>query len=395
MTPEEPAVTRSAVAPEATAHEAAAANASPGPSPGASLSLRGVSKRYADQVAVDGVSLEVAAGEFVTLLGPSGSGKTTTLNMIAGFVELDAGDILLDGRPIADLPPYKRNVGMVFQSYALFPHMSAFDNVAFPLRQRGVGKGEVRQRVMSALEMTGMTEFTGRRPRQLSGGQQQRIALARAIVFNPRVLLMDEPLGALDKKLRQTLQLEIKRIHRELGITFIYVTHDQEEALVLSDRIGVFDRGRIVQLGSATELYERPTNVFVADFVGESNMLTGTLVRQQDGYAVDAPASQFRVADAAGAAPGQEVTVVVRPERVVLVEPDAPPGDRLNAIPGTVVESIYLGDNRRYVIQPDRGPRLVAQIQLGGGGPVHAAGERVLVTWPIDAGIVLPHDHEA
>ena len=223
------------------------------PTPGASIELKGLSKHYADQVAVDRVDLSVGAGDFVTCLGPSGSGKTTTLNMIAGFVDVTEGEILMDDRPIVRLRPHRRDIGVVFQHYALFPHMTAADNVGFPLRQRKVGRREIKRQVAEVLELVGLEGYANRYPRQLSGGQQQRVALARAIVFRPRVLLRDEPLGALDKKLRESLQLEIKRVHRDLGITFIYVTHDQEEALGLSDRIAVFNRGRIAQVGRVDE----------------------------------------------------------------------------------------------------------------------------------------------
>ncbi|MFD2353938.1 ABC transporter ATP-binding protein [Nonomuraea ferruginea] len=221
------------------------------------LELRGVSKQYpgTDTAAVSGVDLQIRRGEFVTFLGPSGSGKTTTLNMIAGFISPTAGEIVLHGRNIADLPPHQRNLGMVFQNYALFPHMSVWDNVAFPLVERKYPKDQIRERVRAALEMVNLTGFEKRRPRELSGGQQQRVALTRALVFDPPILLMDEPLSALDKKLRQRLQLEIKRVHREVGITFLFVTHDQEEAMALSDRVVVFDQGRIEQVGTPDELY--------------------------------------------------------------------------------------------------------------------------------------------
>ncbi|HUP54329.1 MAG TPA: ATP-binding cassette domain-containing protein, partial [Methylomirabilota bacterium] len=247
------------------------------------LAIRGVRKLFGDFPAVDGIDLEVSRGEFITLLGPSGSGKTTTLRMIAGFVTQDEGSIEIAGQEMRRVPPYRRDVGMVFQNYALFPHMTAAQNVAFPLQMRNVPRSEQTDRVAEALELVKLASFGDRYPRQLSGGQQQRIALARAIVFRPRLLLMDEPLGALDKKLREGLQLEIMRISRQLEATVIYVTHDQEEALVMSDRIAIFDRGRIQQLGTGEDLYERPTSVFVADFVGESNMLRGRLERDADG----------------------------------------------------------------------------------------------------------------
>ena len=249
----------------------------PEQSGGAALSIINATKNYGGAVAVDDVSLDVAAGEFLTMLGSSGSGKTTTLNAIAGFVKLTSGSILLDGQEIERLPSYKRNIGVVFQHYALFPHMTVRKNIAFPLEQRKLPKGEAERLIDEALAMVRLEGYADRFPRQLSGGQQQRVALARALVFKPRLLLMDEPLGALDKKLREWLQLEIKRIHRELGVTFIYVTHDQEEALVLSDRIAVMSNGRIEQVGTAVDLYERPATQFVAEFIGESNVFRGTV----------------------------------------------------------------------------------------------------------------------
>jgi putative spermidine/putrescine transport system ATP-binding protein len=384
--------------PEAlTAHASSRARTphagTPADSPGATLSLAGVTKRYGDQVVVDGVSLEVRGGEFVTLLGPSGSGKTTTLNMIAGFADLDAGEILLDGRSIAELPPHRRNVGMVFQNYALFPHMTALDNVAFPLKQgrgRKQGKQEIRRRAMEALELAQMAPYAGRYPRQLSGGQQQRVAVARAIVFNPRVLLMDEPLGALDKKLREALQLEIKRIHRELGITFIYVTHDQEEALVLSDRIAIFNEGRIVQLGTSAELYERPDTVFVADFIGDSNLLSGALSWREGEHWFVAGGVHFRVAVPGDHEGGEDVTVVIRPERIELAAAEAVTSPDRNALPGRVEEVIYLGNTRRYVVAlAPEGRRMLARAQVGDAAAEFAAGDEVQVTWPVQAAVVL------
>ncbi|MGX6447113.1 ABC transporter ATP-binding protein, partial [Patulibacter sp. S7RM1-6] len=242
---------------------------------GASIALRGLTKHYGDAVAVDGIDLEARPGEFLTFLGPSGSGKTTTLNMIAGFVDITAGELRIDDRPVQALPPHKRDIGMVFQHYALFPHMTVAENVAYPLKQRKVEKGERARLVAAALAKVGLEGFGDRRPSALSGGQQQRVALARAIVYSPRVLLMDEPLGALDRKLRDQLRLEIKRIHGELGTTFVYVTHDQEEALALSDRIAVFNHGRVEQVGTAEELYEAPRTLFCAQFLGESTVLRG------------------------------------------------------------------------------------------------------------------------
>ena len=247
------------------------------------LVLRGLHKAFGDAVAVDGVELEVRRGEFLTLLGPSGSGKTTTLRMVAGFTTPSGGSIEIDGRDMTRVPPHRRDVGMVFQNYALFPHMTAAQNIAFPLQMRRQPRQEIDKRVASALGLVKLDKFGDRYPRQLSGGQQQRIALARAVVFEPRLLLMDEPLGALDRKLREALQLEILHVSRQLEATVLYVTHDQEEALVMSDRIAIFSAGRIEQLGSGEDLYERPASLFVADFIGESNILRGRYDADGDG----------------------------------------------------------------------------------------------------------------
>src|SRR5688572_12513830 len=245
------------------------------------VELVGLSRRFGEVLAVDRLSLRMGSGECVTLLGPSGSGKTTTLMMIAGFVRPTTGEIYLGGQAITRRPPFKRNVGMVFQNYALFPHMTVFENVAFPLRMRRLRRGEIEAKVGQALDLVRLTGYEARYPRQLSGGQQQRVALARALVFNPPVLLMDEPLGALDKKLRQQMQLEIKHLHEQLGITVIYVTHDQEEALVMSDEIVVMRNGRIEQIGTPRGVYDDPRNNFVADFIGEANVLDGTIIKAE------------------------------------------------------------------------------------------------------------------
>jgi putative spermidine/putrescine transport system ATP-binding protein len=242
------------------------------------LRLECVSKAFGNVVAVDSISFTLAEGEFLSLLGPSGSGKTTTLQIIAGLTHPTRGQIFLSGRPIGPLPPYKRDIGMVFQNYALFPHMTVAGNVAFPLQMRGVPRTEISRRIDKVLNLVDLPGLAERYPRQLSGGQQQRVALARAIVFEPTLLLMDEPLGALDKKLREQMQLEIKHLHKRLGVSIIYVTHDQDEALVMSDRIGVFNRGRLEQVGSAEQLYEQPTTRFVAEFIGESNIIRGTVL---------------------------------------------------------------------------------------------------------------------
>jgi putative spermidine/putrescine transport system ATP-binding protein len=350
------------------------------------LQLLGLVKRYGAGRAVDGVSLDLRAGEFLTMLGPSGSGKTTTLNMIAGFADVDEGEILMDGRPIADIPAHKRNIGVVFQHYALFPHMTAAENVAFPLRRRRVARDARVKRVAQALDMVRLGDFADRYPRQLSGGQQQRVALARALVFEPRVLLMDEPLGALDKKLREWLQVEFKRIHRELGITFVYVTHDQEEAMVLSDRVAVFNTGRIEQVGTGEELYERPRTRFVAEFVGDSNVFSGTLRRGSGELECAARRLTVPPGELADGIPS---ALVVRPEKVGIVsEADATDANVLN---GTVRELIYLGNARKLeVVLPDG--MLVLVRESGVVGPPIERGDEVLLTWATDDAVLVRDD---
>jgi spermidine/putrescine ABC transporter ATP-binding subunit len=313
------------------------------------LSLRGVSKVYGATRAVAGVDLDIAGGELLTLLGPSGSGKTTLLMAIAGFVEPDIGDILLQGRSLRGVPPYHRNIGVVFQQYALFPHLTVAQNIEYPLAIRGVPRAERRRSVTEALELVRLFGLGDRYPKQLSGGQQQRVALARALVFRPPILLMDEPLGALDRKLRAQMQLEIRAIQQQLGITTVYVTHDQEEALTLSDRIAVMQDGRIAQLGTPLDVYERPRTPFVADFLGESNLLRGTVVagdggelvvRTEDGLMLEAT---FRE----GFRAGDPVLVLLRPEQIQ-VSPghDAAPGH-----PGAVESRAYLGAMLRLVVR--------------------------------------------
>jgi spermidine/putrescine ABC transporter ATP-binding subunit len=303
-------------------------------------------------VAVDGISLDVPAGSFVSLLGPSGSGKTTTLNLIAGFLTPDAGDILFDDRSVANVPPHHRDIGMVFQSYALFPHLTVAQNVAFPLKMRTkLSKADIERRVAETLALVRMEDYGGRYPRQLSGGQQQRVAMARALVSHPRLLLMDEPLGALDKKLRDQMQFEIKRIHRSVGTTFIYVTHDQSEALTMSDIVVLMHRGRIAQTGPPRELYTEPASVFVADFIGDSNLLNGRVTTiENDTVTVALDACATIAVPRRGNlshAPGRRVAVVLRPEDITVQTPGA-------AIPaslsGKVAEIGYQGDSCRLSV---------------------------------------------
>jgi putative spermidine/putrescine transport system ATP-binding protein len=334
---------------------------------GASITMRGLVKRYGSVTAVDAIDLDARPGEFLTLLGPSGSGKTTTLNMIAGFVDVTEGELSIDGRPVTNLPPYKRDIGMVFQHYALFPHMSVADNVDYPLRQRSIDKSQRATMVADALTMVGLEHLGRRKPKELSGGQQQRVALARAVVYNPRVLLMDEPLGALDKKLRDTLQLEIKRIHADLGTTFVYVTHDQDEALVLSDRVAVFNDGRIQQIGTPSDLYEHPNSLFVAQFVGESSLFRGTL----DGDRVQAHGRTLTATR--GALPDSHtVAVVVRPERIAIHAGNAEP-QADNAVPGRVIQQIYFGNARKVEVRLDDGSTVLVRESAGAAlAPVHS-----------------------
>jgi spermidine/putrescine transport system ATP-binding protein len=341
----------------------------------AAIELVGVEKEFTggghDVRAVEHVDLRIAEGEFFSLLGPSGCGKTTTLRMIAGFEEPTGGQILLHGRDMVGVPPFRRDVNMVFQQYALFPHMDVFENVAFGLRRKKVPKGEIARRVAESLALVELEGREKRRPRQLSGGQQQRVALARALVNRPRALLLDEPLGALDLKLRQAMQLELKRIQREVGITFVYVTHDQEEALTMSDRLVVMNAGRIEQLGSPRELYEHPATRFVANFIGTSNILTGRLERKGDAWALAGlgPDQRVLVTDAGETSQGQEVELAVRPEKMVLrAEHDPPPPDRC-ALRAKVTEVVYLGTSTQYRTVTDTGTAVAVYRQNASATP--------------------------
>jgi spermidine/putrescine ABC transporter ATP-binding subunit len=351
---------------------------------GARVIFDRIEKRYGAVVAVDEVSLDIAPGEFVTLLGPSGSGKTTTLMMLAGFEIPTGGEIYVDDDAIAAVPPYRRNIGMVFQNYALFPHMTVGENIAFPLQMRRMSKGEIVQQTQEVLTLVGLPGYEGRYPRQLSGGQQQRVAVARALVFNPRVLLMDEPLGALDKQLRERLQLEIKALHEQLGVTIIYVTHDQEEALVMSDRIAVMNEGRIEQCGLPTELYDEPQTRFVADFIGESNFIEGTVDRLEDGAVwVDAPGiGPLRAPAHPGATTGAPMALTVRPEKIVAVENGAAPD--ANVVAGVVEDVVFVGEMRRYVVALPGGQRLVLKAQNRIGVRNHGRGDAIRVGWNVD-----------
>ncbi|MDF3084390.1 ABC transporter ATP-binding protein [Burkholderia sola] len=313
------------------------------------IEFRGVSKNYGGGVALDNINMSVASGEFFSLLGPSGSGKTTLLNTVSGMVSPSSGSVLIDGRDVTHIPPRHRGLGMVFQNYALLPHMSVFDNVAFPLRIRKMPKKDIEREVMGALELVRLKDFAHRKPKELSGGQQQRVSIARCLVYKPMLILMDEPLGALDKKLRQQLQFELKRIHAQLGVTILYVTHDQEEALVMSDRICVMNHACVEQVGAPKELYLRPINEFVADFLGESNVIPGEVVgvsgdsadvRTETGAVVRCTLRQ-------SATTQQRIKVMVRPECVRL----AARQDALVGCRALVKNVAFVGDAFRYTVQ--------------------------------------------
>ena len=346
-----------------------------------------VQKSYdGETLVVKDLNLSIAKGEFLTMLGPSGSGKTTCLMMLAGFETATSGEIRLDGRPINQVPPHKRGIGMVFQNYALFPHMTVGENLAFPLEVRGMGKEAREAKIARALDMVQMGAFLNRRPAQLSGGQQQRIALARALVFDPALVLMDEPLGALDKQLREHMQFEIKHLHESLGITVVYVTHDQGEALTMSDRIAVFNDGRIQQLAAPAELYERPENSFVAQFIGENNKLTGTIEQIADGRAlVRLPTGELIDATPVNVrSKGQQTLVSIRPERVEY-KPEALPAGA-HSIEAEVLEFIYMGDIFRTRLRVAGSEDFVIKSRNTLGQRVLRPGEKIRIGWaPQDA----------
>ena len=347
------------------------------------LKLKNLTKKFGTVTAVNDVSLDIGDGEFLTLLGPSGSGKSTILNMIAGFEYPTSGEIILQGQPINNLLPEKRNIGMVFQNYALFPHMTIFDNVAFPLRMRKYGKEEIKDRVRRAMTLVQLAGFEERYPKQLSGGQQQRVALARALVFDPPLLLLDEPLGALDKKLRTHMHVELKHLHTQLNRTMIYVTHDQEEALVMSDRIAVMDNAVIVQVGEPDELYDRPANEFVAGFIGESNIFKGTVTSLTD------TGAHLRIEDgsehffkgASNLAAGREACFCLRPEKLYFVEKGSGEG----CLRGVIEEVIYVGETKRYLIRISPGRTINLRemsVQIGQG---RRPGQEVHISWYSDS----------
>jgi spermidine/putrescine transport system ATP-binding protein len=352
------------------------------------VTLEGVTKRFDDVVAVDDLSLEIPRGTFFALLGPSGCGKTTTLRMIGGFEEPTEGRILLAGRDVTGLPPYKRDVNTVFQSYALFPHLSVFENVAFGLRRKGVAAGQIAGRVRELLALVGLEGLDRRKPRQLSGGQQQRVALARALAGSPRVLLLDEPLGALDLKLRKAMQLELKNIQNELALTFVHVTHDQEEAMTMADVIAVMNHGRIEQLGTPAELYERPRTTFVAGFLGVSNLLHGA-VEAADCVRLDA-GELVRVPPAVLGGRTGRVAVGIRPEKIRLGRPL----EGENGLLGSVKETAYVGVSTQYVVGTGAGPVTVYVQNAQPGRATLAPGDVAALAWNPEATFVVDAEEE-
>jgi spermidine/putrescine ABC transporter ATP-binding subunit len=352
-----------------------------------------LTKRYGEETVVDAIALSIAPGEFFSLLGPSGSGKTTTLMMVAGFVRPDGGAILLDGEDIAAVPPQKRGFGMVFQNYAIFPHLSVFENIAFPLRARRWANGAVAERVRWALELVRLGRFGDRHAHQLSGGQQQRVALARAIVFHPAVVLMDEPLGALDKNLRFEMQVEIKEIQQRLGMTVLYVTHDQEEAMSMSDRIAILNHGRIDQVGPPGEVYERPANSFVGRFLGEANLIEGTIAPQfGDGTRLVLPSGhELRAPNGSRSSEGGRGMLFIRPERIEITPgANAAGGPRDNALAGRIRRCAFLGNVLRYAVDIDGIAPVTVDLQNAVGVAPLPAGIPVVLRWPVAESLILP-----
>jgi putative spermidine/putrescine transport system ATP-binding protein len=353
---------------------------------GTRIDIQNVTKRYAKSTAVDDVSLTIEPGEFITLLGPSGSGKTTTLNLVAGFTNLTSGSIEIDGQRVDNVPAHKRGLGVVFQHYALFPHMSVAENIAFPLQQRKTPKSEQQTLIAEALKTVGLSGYEDRYPRELSGGQQQRVAFARAMVFNPRALLMDEPLGALDKNLREKLQLEIKRIHQEVGRTFVFVTHDQEEALILSDRIAIFNNGRIEQVGTSAELYERPSSLFVAKFMGESTIFRADVDTAGPEFSMDFHGARLR--GPAGRSVSGKGALVLRPEQLrVAPKAEEAPGGAVT-VPVKVVQNIYLGSGHKYELQLPDGSTGIVRTPLSESNGLRP-GDDAVVYWSARDGVLL------
>jgi spermidine/putrescine ABC transporter ATP-binding subunit len=342
------------------------------------VAVIGAQKRYGALAALDDVSLKFVDGEFFGLLGPSGSGKTTLLRSIAGFIELDSGQVLLDGEDIGPIPVHRRDIGMVFQNYALFPHMTVFDNVAFGLSVRKLPAGEIKQRVDEILGMVRLGGLQERKPKQLSGGQQQRVALARALVTRPKVLLLDEPLGALDKHLREEMQVELRRIQREVGITTIFVTHDQEEAMTLSDRIAIMNQGKIEQLGAPLEVYEHPRNRFAAGFLGVANFLEGRVAAVSGNEArIDLGLGGQALAPAGGYRQGEAALLAVRPEKITVASGHAEAG--MNRLAGTVISAIFSGSSTTYRVQV--GDQILAVFQQNSTTTHFQPDDKVTLHW--------------
>ena len=353
-----------------------------------------VVKRFGEFVAVDDVDFSIGQGEFFSMLGPSGCGKTTTLRMIAGFEQPTSGAIRLDGVDVSKVPPNKRDVNTVFQQYALFPHMNVFDNVAFGPQSKKVDKATIKKRVTEMLEIVRLTQFASRRPAQLSGGQQQRVALARALVNLPKALLLDEPLGALDLKLRHAMQFELKRIQREVGITFVYVTHDQEEALTMSDRIAVMSDGRVEQIGTPAEIYDNPASVFVAGFIGQANLWPATVTEHATGttrVTALGGASLYGSCGDATLAVGSEVTLMVRPERISisLTQPTPQPGGD-QSVSATVTDLAFQGPIVRLALEAADGSPIIANVDPDADLPLLRPGDSVWASWTQSAACVLP-----
>ncbi len=349
---------------------------------GGEVQLVDLVKRFGDFTAVAGINLEMPSGEFFSLLGPSGCGKTTTLRMIAGFERPTEGQILLDGADMAQTPPHKRDVNTVFQNYALFPHLRVEENVAFGLKYQKASKEEIRERVGKALELVQMSQFVTRRPNQLSGGQQQRVALARALILNPKVLLLDEPLGALDAKLRKRLQIELKALQEEVGITFIYVTHDQEEALTMSDRIAVMSQGRVEQVGAPKDIYENPATAYVADFLGVSNLMDADAAGPvADGCSVKLADFQLTAGQGEPDLVGP-CKITIRPERID-IEPQGTTGG--NRIPGMIERVVYVGATLQVILHLASGQTIQAWVPNDGDAKLRGSGDAIVAHFPVDA----------
>lgn len=351
------------------------------PQSGSAVNLRNLTKMYGGSAAVDNINISIGSGEFFTILGPSGSGKTTTMMMMAGFTHPTSGQIEIGNRNVADLPPQKRGLGIVFQNYAVFPHLSVYENIAFPLEIRGVSKSAIRQRVGEMLYLVQLTAHAQKKPLQLSGGQQQRVALARALVYRPQVLLMDEPLGALDKKLRETMQAEIRRIHKHLGVTVIYVTHDQEEALTMSDRIAIMRDGKVEQLDTPSMMYEAPNSRFVADFLGESNFIVGNAVGTTGEFTVVETDGGMQLHGVCGSDQALKGRIVgaLRPERVTIG--GAVAETVVNSCAGVIEETVYSGDCVRLRVRLSKADLISLKIQNRRAMEIYAVGSTVTVSW--------------